>query len=63
MAGARFSISEVKRAVRTLEAVGKCVVRVDFPPEGGFRVLTSGMANDATSEREAPNPLARIFGQ
>jgi len=37
---ASFRQSDIKRAVAALEAVGKVVVGVKFPPEGGFEVLT-----------------------
>lgn len=37
---ARVLKSDIKRAVAALEAVGKVVVGVKFPPEGGFEVLT-----------------------
>ncbi len=35
----RFTVADVRRAVKALKAGGDSVVAVDFPPSGGFRVL------------------------
>lgn len=35
----RFTAADVKRALKAVEAGGKCVAAVDFPKEGGFRLL------------------------
>jgi hypothetical protein len=51
---ARFTQADVARAIKTVEAVGKCVRTVDFPPEGGFRLLLGepeGGADDRGSGR------------
>jgi hypothetical protein len=59
-----FSAVDVKRAVRSLEAVGKSVSAVDFLPGGGFRILTTDAFTVGPSPAvEEPNPLQRIFGQ
>lgn len=34
-----FSAPAVKRAIATVEKAGKSIAGVDFPPEGGFRLL------------------------
>lgn len=34
-----FSAAELRRAIRTVEKAGKSVAGVDFPREGGFRLL------------------------
>lgn len=34
-----FSQADVKRAIRAVEATGKVVAAVDFPPHGGFRLI------------------------
>lgn len=38
-AAAKFSFDDVRRAVKAVESGGKSIQAVDFPPEGGFRVL------------------------
>lgn len=38
-ASTRFTQADIKRAVRAIESAGKPVAAVDFPPEGGFRLL------------------------
>lgn len=35
----RFTVADVRRAIKAAEAVGKSVSAVDFPKEGGFRLL------------------------
>lgn len=35
----RFTAADVRRAVKAVEAGGKSVAAVDFPREGGFRLL------------------------
>lgn len=49
---ASFRPADVRRAIKALEDVGKAVAGVDFPPEGGFRVLVG-----------EPSPLARPMGE
>lgn len=34
-----FKAADIRRAVKALEAGGKSIAAVDFPPHGGFRVL------------------------
>ena len=48
--GARFTQADVARAIKTVESVGKCVRTVDFPPEGGFRLLL-GQPEDGGDDR------------
>lgn len=35
----RFTVSDIKRALKAVESGGHSVAAVDFPREGGFRVL------------------------
>ena len=39
---ANFTQAELARAIKTVESVGKCVLTVNFPPEGGFSLLLAG---------------------
>lgn len=34
-----FTATDVRRAIEAVEKAGKHLAGVDFPPEGGFRVL------------------------
>lgn len=34
-----FSAPAIKRAIASVEKAGKSLAGVDFPPEGGFRLL------------------------
>lgn len=61
MATATFSSVEVKRAIAAIKAVGNYVVRVDFPPEGGFRILTSDTPTEPLGGADGPNPLDRVL--
>lgn len=36
---ASFTMAEVRRAIEAVEKAGKTAAGVDFPPQGGFRVL------------------------
>lgn len=38
-AAVAFRASDIRRAVEAVEKGGKCVSAVDFPKEGGFRLL------------------------
>lgn len=35
----RFTVADVRRAIKAAEAGGKSVAAVDFPKAGGFRLL------------------------
>lgn len=35
----RFTVADVRRAIKAAEAGGKSVAAVDFPRDGGFRLL------------------------
>jgi hypothetical protein len=47
-----FTKAQVARAVAAVEAGGKVVTGVDFPPEGGFRVLTADGLRPVDAERK-----------
>lgn len=49
MSRAAFSVVEVKRAIRAVEAVGKCVTSVRYLVDGGFELLTATPAKDSPS--------------
>lgn len=38
-ARATFTEADIKRAVRAMEKCGRAVAAVDFPKEGGFRLI------------------------
>lgn len=48
---ASFTQADIKRAVHAVEAVGKSVAAVDFPKEGGFRLLIGEPFSDAHAGR------------
>lgn len=50
---AAFTKASGRRAIEAVEAAGKPVAAIDFPPEGGFRIVI-GTAEAVISE--APNP-------
>lgn len=47
-APARFKQSDLQRALRAVKAEGYTDVVVDFPPGGGFRLLTGKEAAETT---------------
>lgn len=48
---ASFTNAEVRRAVLAVEAAGKSVGAIDFPPSGGFRLIISAPSS-ATGRNE-----------
>ena len=48
---ASFTNAEIRRAVLAVEAAGKSVGAVDFPPSGGFRLII-GAPSSATERNE-----------
>lgn len=60
MGKAAFSAVEVKRAVRTLEAVGKHVSAVEFRADGAFVLLTTP---EPVAERSAPGQWGDDAGE
>lgn len=47
---ATFKKADVTRALRAAVAAGLEVVRVDFPPNGGFAIVTSKSDDDGHNE-------------
>lgn len=39
MPRARFTQADIDRAVRAMEKLGRAVAAIDFPAEGGFRLV------------------------
>lgn len=54
---ASFTQADVRRAVAAVEASGKSVGAIDFPPSGGFRIII-GEAAPATEPNEWDDVLA-----
>lgn len=59
---ASFTQADVRRAVAAVEASGKSVGAIDFPPSGGFRIII-GEAAPVTEPNEWDDVLAPHFGQ
>jgi hypothetical protein len=47
MPAAAFTAADIKRALKATRAAGLTVAGVDFPPQGGFRILTGPPAEVA----------------
>jgi hypothetical protein len=58
---ARFTQADVARAIKTVESVGKCVRTVDFPPQGGFRLLLVGDKDDADARGSGQNEWDEVL--
>lgn len=58
---ARFTQADVARAIKTVESVGKCVRTVDFPPEGGFRLLLGRPEEDADARGSGRNEWDEVL--
>lgn len=51
-AAARIRQADIRRAIKALESVGKCVKGVKITSDGGYEVLTDEPANDALTPLE-----------
>lgn len=60
---AAFSLADIKRAVKALEAGGKSVAAVDFPKEGGFRVLLGDPVSLDVPSRSGKNEWDDVLPQ
>ncbi|ATQ43587.1 hypothetical protein CSW64_14855 [Caulobacter mirabilis] len=58
-----FTQADIKRAVQAVEAVGKSVAAVDFPPQGGFRVLLGEPEGAALAGRSGENEWDEVLRQ
>lgn len=59
---ASFTQADVRRAVAAVEASGKSVGAIDFPPSGGFRIII-GEAAPSNEPNEWDDVLAPHSGQ
>lgn len=57
---ASFTTAEVRRAIEAVEKAGKTAAGVDFPPQGGFRVLIGEPAT-AVVGAGAPNEWDEVL--
>lgn len=53
-----FTAAEIKRAVLAVEKLGKIVTAIDFPREGGFRLVLGPPASPASAVNEWDEVLA-----
>ena len=51
----RFTVADVRRAIKAVESGGHHVAAVDFPKEGGFRVLIGEPVSVALPLRSGAN--------
>lgn len=63
MKRAHFTVADIRRAVKAVESGGKTVTAVDFPKEGGFRVLIAGPANDDVRERSGGSDWDEVLAR
>jgi hypothetical protein len=50
-----WTIADVRRAIRAVESAGKPLAAVDFPREGGFRLLIGEPVSVAVALRSGRN--------
>lgn len=48
---ASFTAADIKRAIKVVEGAGKTIAAIDFPKEGGFRIVI-GSPTDAVATNE-----------
>lgn len=53
-----FTKASVRRGIEAVEAAGKTVAAVDFPPEGGFRIV---IGEPVALMAEEPNPWDAVL--
>jgi hypothetical protein len=58
---ATFKPSDVRSAIKVVESGGKCVVAVDFPKEGGFRLLLGEPVEIAPIRRSGVNEWDEVL--
>lgn len=57
----KFSGADIKRAIRAVEAAGKTIAAVDFPKEGGFRLLLGEPYAGGQPLDDEPNPWDAVL--
>lgn len=62
-AAAKFSHDDVRRAVKAVKAGGESVAAVDFPPQGGFRLLLGEPEPVAVPSRSGANEWDEVLRQ
>lgn len=62
-AASKFSFDDVRRALKAVESGGKSVAAVDFPPEGGFRVLIGEPSDLSVAGRSGENEWDEVLRQ
>lgn len=58
-----FTALDVRRAIKSVEAGGKCVAAVDFPKEGGFRLLLGEPVTLELPRRSGENEWDVVLAQ
>lgn len=56
-----FRAADIRRALRALESGGKSVAAVDFPAEGGFRVLLGEPISPSVPRRSGENEWDEVL--
>jgi hypothetical protein len=56
-----FTSAEVRIAIKAVESVGKCIAAVDFPKEGGFRLLLGEPSEVAPIRRSGANEWDEVL--
>lgn len=57
----KFTGADIKRAIRAVEAAGKTIAAVDFPKEGGFRLLLGEPCAQGQPVDDEPNPWDSVL--
>ena len=57
----RFTVADVRRAIKAVESGGHHVAAVDFPKEGGFRVLIGESVSVALPLRSGANEWDEVL--
>lgn len=52
---ARFTVSDIRRAIKAVETGGRTVAAVDFPQAGGFRLLIGAPFSADLTPRSGAN--------
>lgn len=57
----RFTEADIRRAIKAVESGGKSVAAVDFPKEGGFRVLIGEAFSDPALAGRGVNEWDEVY--